>query len=67
MIATSHQFAEPTSSSCPTVTISRDGLLHDAQLLEEEEDEDRRMALKIFDGDEEFVTKARAAAWLGDE
>lgn len=29
-------------------------------------EEDRIMAQKIFDGDEEFVSKARAAAWLGD-
>ncbi|KAI5806283.1 hypothetical protein EDC01DRAFT_142815 [Geopyxis carbonaria] len=29
-------------------------------------EEDRMMAQKIYDGDEEFVSKARAAAWLGD-
>ena len=52
----------------PTVTISRDGLADKAELLEEEEeDEDKRMAQQIFDGDEGFVSKARAAAWLGEE
>jgi hypothetical protein len=66
MSATPQQPGSPPAAT-PTVTISRDGLADTAELLEEEEDEDKRMAQKIFDGDEEFVAKARAAAWLGEE
>ncbi|KAL7268593.1 hypothetical protein RUND412_008777 [Rhizina undulata] len=47
-----------------------DSVLIEEELEAKSEDEptseDRELARKIFDGDEEFVTKAGAAAWLGE-
>ncbi|KAL1638258.1 hypothetical protein SLS56_000066 [Neofusicoccum ribis] len=38
-----------------------------AMVSEEPTEEDREKAQQIYDGDESFVTKARAAAWLGEK
>lgn len=68
------------SPSTPTVTLQKDGPGEEAEVLgsdndsetrlddglPEPTDEDKDMARKIFDGDEAFVSKDRAAAWLGD-
>lgn len=68
------------SPSTPTVTLQKDGPDEEAEVLgidndsenrlddglREPTDEDRDMARKIFEGDEVFVSKDRAAAWLGD-
>ncbi|KAI9879086.1 MAG: hypothetical protein M1830_009605 [Pleopsidium flavum] len=42
--------------------------VNEAIVLDQNEptSKDREQAKKVYDGDEEFVTKARAAAWLGE-
>lgn len=66
------------SPGTPTVTLQKDGVGEKVEILgddddirnrmvdEEPSEEDKEMARKIFEGNEEFVSKARAAAWLGD-
>lgn len=69
------------SPSTPTVTLQKDGPGEEAEPLRHEEEtdsalddglpepsaEDNEMAKKIFGGDEDFIAKERAAAWLGDK
>jgi len=69
------------SPSTPTVTLQKDGPGEEAEPLGHEEEtdsagddglpepsaEDNEMAKKIFNGEEDFVAKDRAAAWLGDK
>jgi hypothetical protein len=69
-----------TSPSTPTVTLQKDGPDEEAEILGSDSEtetrlddglseptrEDKKMARKIFESDEEFVSKDRAAAWLGD-
>ncbi|KAJ9647244.1 hypothetical protein H2199_002231 [Coniosporium tulheliwenetii] len=60
-------------TSLPAVYIHSDGndagedeVTMDAATTDEPTDEDRAAALKIYHGEEEFISKARAAAWLGE-
>jgi hypothetical protein len=70
------------SPSTPTVTLQKEGPGTEAEVLghssdeemenrmddglPEPSEEDNQKARKIFEGDEEVVSKDRAAAWLGD-
>lgn len=62
--------AEPSPSGPRT----GDSLNHSGDSIDEPEfvvgdptEDDRQKAQKIFDGDEEYISKERAAAWMGEE
>ncbi|EOD51285.1 putative sec7 domain containing protein [Neofusicoccum parvum UCRNP2] len=58
-------FATPGKSN--TITSVEVERTMPAMVSEEPTEEDREKAQQIYDGDESFVTKARAAAWLGEK
>jgi len=75
-LATPTPLSTGSSAATPTVTLQVEvGDINDAEsepadlseLLggDEATENEKMFVKKIFDGDEEFVTKARAAAWLG--
>lgn len=64
-----YQSASSTLVTPKTLEPGGNPILHDAHVIDDDvepTEDDRLLARRIYDGDENFMVKERAAAWLGE-